>query len=323
MMSGPRCWCGGDRLAPFGAHYLSCEDCETLVAAEPPAGDVTRVGDDEGGFYGRSYFFERQAELGHPDIESRARSDLGDRCLHWLRAALKYRRPPGRALELGCSHGGFVALLDAAGFDAAGLELSPWMVDYARRTSGVAVLRGPLEDENLEPGCFDLIAAMDVLEHLPDPAATLGRAIDLLEDDGVLLIQTPCRPAGRSHRQLVAAGDPFLDMLLPGEHLHLFTVDGMRRQLHRLGAPHVVFEPPRFEYDMFFAASPKPLNPRGDEELDEAQCAAPAGRRLLAMLDLRRQLDERTEAYLVADRDRVGRQEQIDELHRLLEKQQG
>ncbi len=321
MAPESRCWCGSDRLTPFGEHYLSCEDCDTLIAAEPPAGDVTRVGDDERGFYGRGYFFERQEELDHPDVETRARNDLAERCLTWLRTALGYRRPPGRTLELGCSHGGFVALLEAAGFDAAGLELSPWMVGYARRTAGVTVLQGPLEDQDLEPRSFDLIAAMDVIEHLPDPAATIGLAVDLLKEDGVLLIQTPSRPAGKSHRQLVAAGDRFLDMLLPGEHLHLFSEDGVRRLLHRLGAPHVVFEPPLFEYDMYFAASPAPLRPDDAEDLHVHLCASPAGCRLLAMLDLRQQLDQRTRAYLVADRDRVGRQAQIEELHRLLNRE--
>ena len=315
-----RCWCGGGRLTPFGEHYLSCEDCDSLVAAEPPAGDVTRVGDDERGFYGRGYFFEHQVELGHPDVETRAQSDLIERCLHWLRTALRYRRSPGRALELGCSHGGFVGLLGAAGFDATGLELSSWMVDYARRASGIAGLQGPLEDQALEPRSFDLIAAMDVLEHLPDPAATIGLAVSLLREDGVLLLQTPCRPAGKSHRQLVATGDRFLDMLLPGEHLHLFSEDGVRRLLRRLGAAHVAFEAPLFEYDMFLAGSPSPLRPGSEAGLREHLCSSPAGRRLLAMLDLRQQLDERTRAYLVADRDRIGRQAQIEELHRLLER---
>ncbi len=38
---------------------------------------------------------------------------------------------------------------------------------------------------------FDLIMMMSIIEHVPDPGAVLGRAADLLSENGALLIKTP------------------------------------------------------------------------------------------------------------------------------------
>lgn len=314
-----RCWCGGEDLSPFGEHYLSCADCETLIAARFPEVDPTRVRDEERDFYGRRYWFEHQRDLDQPDLVERSVGDLGERCLHWLRAALKYRLPSGRTLEIGCSHGGFVALLRQAGFEAMGLELSPWVIDFARRTFAVAVARGPLEDQDFEPGSFDLIVALDVLEHLPDPAATLGRAVELLTEDGLLLVQTPCRPAGRSHRQLAADGDRFLEMMLPDEHLYLFSREGVSELCRRLGDPHLRFEPAIFgHYDMFFVAGRRPFRANPEEAVREVLSAIPERRPLQALLDLYWRSSEQAAAYAEADADRRARQDQIEDLQRLL-----
>ena len=77
-------------------------------------------------FYGSHYWYEHQVnELGLPDITVRSRSDLPERCVCWLRAVMKYHLPPAHVLELGSSHGGFVAMLRVAGYEAMGLETQP------------------------------------------------------------------------------------------------------------------------------------------------------------------------------------------------------
>ncbi|MGQ9532551.1 MAG: class I SAM-dependent methyltransferase, partial [Desulfotomaculales bacterium] len=118
----------------------------------------------------------------------RARTDLPERCLYWLRTLLKYKLPPGRVLELGCGHGGFVALLRWAGFEAIGLELSPWVVGFARQTFGIPTLLGPVENQVIEPSSLEAIVLMDVLEHLPNPLSTLRHCLELLKQDGIFVI---------------------------------------------------------------------------------------------------------------------------------------
>ena len=232
-MSEPiACWCGNADLVPFSPGYARCPVCETLVSAEMPVADIAHVVDEDRDFYGREYWFSyQQKHLGHPTIMDRARSDLPERCLYWLQALLKYRRPPARVLELGSSHGGFVAMLRWAGFDATGLEISPWVVDFARETFDVPVLTGPIEDQSIEPASLDVIALMDVLEHLRDPAATMRQCLRLLKPDGILLIQTPCYPEGSTYEEMAARSEQPFEILQPGEHLYLFSRRSIRKFL--------------------------------------------------------------------------------------------
>ena len=121
-----RCWCGNTTLEPFSTAYLHCSLCQTLVSQAWQEQDVTHVVDDAHDFYGKNYWFTHQeGDLGLPNIITRARIDLPERCLYWLRTLLKYKLPPAKVLELGSAHGGFVALLQWAGFEAMGSEVSP------------------------------------------------------------------------------------------------------------------------------------------------------------------------------------------------------
>jgi SAM-dependent methyltransferase len=199
-----------------------------------------------------------------------------------------------------------------AGFDATGLELSPWVVDFSRETFGIPVLAGPVERQSLDPGSLDAIVLMDVLEHLRDPLATLRHCLGLLREDGVLLIQTPCYPEGRSHETMMAAEDRFLECLQPQEHLYLFTPRSLREFFRRLGANHVTFEPPVFpEYDMFPVVSRRPLRPHAAEAVERALIATPGGRLVQALIDLGAERDALGRRYLEAEQDRAARLEAL------------
>ena len=282
------CWCGNGDLVDFDADYLRCARCETLVLRVMPGGDVTAVGPDEAGLYGKEYWFNHQEnDVGFPNIIHRSRADLPERCVHWLRAVLKYKLPPAKTLELGAAHGGFVATLRLAGFDSTGLELSPWIADYARHTFDVPMLQGPVERQPLAPGSLDLVAMMDVIEHLPDPIGTLGACAKLLKPDGVLLVQTPEYPQGASLAQLRASGATFVQHLRPQEHLHLFSRRSAAELMGRVGLGHVTFEPAMFaQYDQFFAASRAAPAANGEGQIRPALMATPNGRLAGALLDL-------------------------------------
>ncbi|MGC8947205.1 MAG: methyltransferase domain-containing protein, partial [Anaerolineae bacterium] len=316
-----KCWCGNTELVPFSPEYWRCPVCESLVTSRTPAQSATpRVLDDNHDFYGRDYWFSYQEkDLGFPNIMVRSRTDLPERCLYWLRTVLKYKLPPASVLELGSAHGGFVAMLRWAGFEATGLELSPWVVEFARQHFGVPMLLGAIEDQQVEPGSLDMIALMDVLEHLPDPVGTIQHCLNLLKPDGVMIIQTPCYPEGKSYEEMVAEGNRFLELLKADEHLYLFSRQSIREFFHRLGAEHLAFEPAIFaHYDMFLVVSRVPLAAYLPDGIAKALSATPNGRMIQALLDLDDQYRSLQSRYAELEADRAARLENLQRLERLL-----
>jgi SAM-dependent methyltransferase len=272
-----KCWCGNASLEPFSPGYRVCRACGTLVssAAHDP------------GLYRDEYWLRRQAERGLPGFAERARLDLPERCTDWLRHLLGRRLPPGRVLEVGCAHGGYVALLGWAGFLAVGNELDEAVCALARATFGVDVRAGPVETLDFEAGSFDVIVLNDVIEHLPDPLATLRACGALLSRGGFLVVQTPEYKEHLSHDELRRAGDLFLKHMdgMEAEHLYLFSRRAAGILFARLGLPILAFSTPVYSYDMHFTASRDPLPAVAEKDSAASLQRAPLGRLVLALLD--------------------------------------
>lgn len=314
------CWCGNTELLTFSSDYSKCSSCGTLVSLKGLAPEKLQVLDDETDFYGKKYWLDHQSQdLEFPDIHARSRNDLTERNLHWLKTLIKYCLPPAKTLELGCSHGSFVALLNQAGYDASGVEMSPWVVDFGQKTFGVPISVGPIEALDIAPGSLDVIALMDVLEHLPEPVATMAHCLKLLKSDGLLLIQVPQFKEGMNYTTLVETKDAFLEQLKADEHLYLFSDDSVSRLFQQLGAEYIQFEPAIFgHYDMFFAVSRKPLKANTPEQIESALLSTPNGRLTLALLDLRERELDLMRKLQESETDRFMRWEQIITLTAML-----
>jgi 2-polyprenyl-3-methyl-5-hydroxy-6-metoxy-1,4-benzoquinol methylase len=326
-----QCWCGNSLFSNFSDDYYLCAACGTLVLKYWPDNTLAQV-KDEGELYSRDYYLRHLVEdYGFPDLPTRTRDDLGERNTYWLRTLLKYRLPPGKSLELGCAHGGFVALMQQCGFDANGLELSPWLVEYAQTTFDVPMLKGTLEEQSLPENSLDVIALMDVLEHLPDPLDTMSKALSLLKPNGLLLIQTPRYRESVSYDELEANQDRFLIHFKPLEHLFLFSERAVHELFRRLDAVHLLFEPPIFDYDMFFLVSRQPFEAVSRERRDAELQSIPRGRIMLGLLDLyermemfQKESDARLQAIEYLKQESAQRLEVINKLSQsLVGKQQG
>lgn len=272
------CWCGHASAERFSSEYDVCRACGTLVSNSPFSDKI----------YEKDYWTDRQTEHhGLPNIVERSRLDLPERCTQWLRRLLTLRLPPGRILEIGCAHGAYVALLGWSGFDAIGTEMSPWVAHFAEDTFGVRVLTGEVEDQKLEPGTFDVIILNDVIEHLPDPAATLEHCSRLLTPNGFFLIQTPEYKEHLSYRDLKDTDDLFLKHMEGNneEHLFLFSRRAVGLLFSRLGFSWLDFSNPVYSYDMFFAASRAPISVVNESKSSQALLSNPIGRLVQALLD--------------------------------------
>jgi SAM-dependent methyltransferase len=96
----------------------------------------------------------------------------------------EYRR--GRVLDVGCYTGGLLASLDA-GFDKFGIEPSASAAAAAER-NGVKVLGAEMKD--LRNQTFDVICAVDVIEHVEDPLRMLAEMAGALRPGGAILVST-------------------------------------------------------------------------------------------------------------------------------------
>ena len=312
------CWCGNEDLVPFSPGYLRCAECETLISTR-----ACLAGGEPSPYW--DYYVKRLVEgRGYPTLKERTRTDLSERCLHWLRTALKYAPPPGRALELGSAHGGFVALLRWAGYDATGLELTSELAEYARKTFEIPVLTGPVEGQVIPCESVRLLAMMDVIEHLADPGATLRHCLNLIEPGGILLLQSPRYKEGSSLEQMRAASDPFLMHLEPEQHLFLFSESAMRKFLERLGFLYVEFQPAIFaHYDLFLVAGRRPLVTHAASQIDEVLARSPQARMVQALLDTDDRVRGVVRQLMESEADRAARLRVIEEQGRRLGEVEG
>lgn len=284
-------------------------DCGSLFLAKQHAPEYFEVSSSDSGFYSKEYWFDHlPGDYGQPNIVDRARADLPERALYWLSTVLRFQRPPGRMLELGCGPGAFVGILAQAGFEAEGLELSPAVCELTRKHFEVTVHCGPLEEQSLPAGGYCGVSAFDVLEHLPNPVQTIERAVELLAPDGWLLLQTPgFRDPEGGYDAMVAASDHFLDHLKPEEHLYLYSEKALRMLLERVGLPHVEFMPALYDYDMYAIASREPLVEINPDEVAQSLLGSPSQRMTLALLDLAKEKESLRQRWQTAEDDRKQR----------------
>jgi SAM-dependent methyltransferase len=262
-------------------------DCETLCSAHlPDAPELVAEGGEPD--LHRPDSFGRFAEKrDFPRVEEMARRELAERSPYWLLALLRRKSSPGRVLEVGCGHGGFVALLRAAGFDATGLEPSPGLAEDARRRFDIPVLAGTLESQQIAPGSLDAVVLMDAMERFRNPVERVRNCLALLKSDGIFLIQTPRYREALPFRTMQRMADPFLQHLKHERNLYLFSQSSIELFFRRLGVAHVEFEPDMFcHHNMLLAAGRTALASFSDEQIATVLTARPSRRMALALIDI-------------------------------------
>ena len=156
-----------------------------------------------------------------PDGEFRPLHDLNPVRLDYIdgRAGLAGRR----VADVGCGGGLLAEGMARRGARVLGIDLSSQAVAVAKLhalQTGVAVDYREMAAEALasaEPGAFDLVTCLEMLEHVPDPAAVVAATARLVRPGGDVVFSTINRNA-RSFA-LAIVGAEYLMRLLPmGTH---------------------------------------------------------------------------------------------------------
>ena len=95
---------------------------------------------------------------------------------------------PARIADLGCGTGTLSLLLAEEGHTVDGVDFSPEMVRRAVAKAGPRFVVGDAAAPPLGAGRYDVVLCRHVLWVLPDPAAALGRWVDLLAPGGRLVL---------------------------------------------------------------------------------------------------------------------------------------
>ncbi|NIK53343.1 bifunctional 2-polyprenyl-6-hydroxyphenol methylase/3-demethylubiquinol 3-O-methyltransferase UbiG [Xanthomonas arboricola] len=128
-----------------------------------------------------------------------------------------------RVLDVGCGGGLLSESMARLGAQVTAIDLAPELVKVARLhslESGVQVDYRVQSVEDLaaeQPGSFDAVTCMEMLEHVPDPAAIIRACASLLKPGGKLFLSTLNRtPAAFA---LAVVGAEYIARLLPrGTH---------------------------------------------------------------------------------------------------------
>jgi 2-polyprenyl-6-hydroxyphenyl methylase/3-demethylubiquinone-9 3-methyltransferase len=101
-----------------------------------------------------------------------------------------------RVLDVGCGGGILSEAMARSGARVLGIDLSQAVLDVAELhalEAKLAVEYQAIAAEELaaaNPGSFDLVTCMEMLEHVPDPAATLAALATLVKPGGNVIVST-------------------------------------------------------------------------------------------------------------------------------------
>lgn len=173
--------------------FLRCNSCELIFTETMTAGDEEFYSQHEVYRYSSSYdarsqklFFQRTS---------------------FFKKELKQLRAGGSLLDVGCGYGGLVSYASDLGLNASGIDFNAQQIEIGRSVFQLTENQlyyantNTLQEMINKNIKFDCICLFEVLEHVDDPKHLIQQAVDLLEDDGTILISCPnedrFQPTGR------------------------------------------------------------------------------------------------------------------------------
>ena len=180
-------------------------------------------------YYAKGYFTGRTNRAGYANyIDDSAVIKRNAR--KYLELILKHKLMGRRLLDIGCATGVFLAEAKTSGFKPFGIDASSYAVTQAQKVFNSQVKLGILSTVKFPPRSFDLITMFDVFEHLHDPIQDLDRCHRLLENNGLLVINT-----GNTNSFLAKLEGHNWHFFIPPQHLYFYSTANLKALLRAHG----------------------------------------------------------------------------------------
>lgn len=156
-----------------------------------------------------------------PDGDFRPLHEINPLRLDWIRQQVDLDN--SRALDVGCGGGILAESLAASGADVTGIDMAEGPLAVARLhqiESGTDVTYRQATAEELaaeQPGQYDLVACLEMLEHVPDPASVIAAVAELVRPGGDVFFSTINR-SPKSFLFAIVGAEYVLKLLPAGTH---------------------------------------------------------------------------------------------------------
>ncbi len=211
--------CDGDSFAALfkknDEPFVICNDCALVLINPRPSYDKIKQ------IYGNDY---------SRDYAKKAASKL-KRSLRRVRLITKNFVSSGRWLDVGCSAGFVVKVAQDNNFDAFGIDIEPWGINYGKTHLQLKNLTaGTIEEQAYPDKYFNVISLYDVIEHVPNLNVLVKELKRILATTGVIHIITP----DIGHRCVTK---PLADWkaIKPSEHLYYFNKATLNKLFNKHG----------------------------------------------------------------------------------------
>jgi 2-polyprenyl-6-hydroxyphenyl methylase/3-demethylubiquinone-9 3-methyltransferase len=168
---------------------------------------------------------QKFSELAHrwwdPTSEFRPLHEINPLRLEWINARVALAGK--KVIDIGCGGGILTESMARKGAKVTGIDLSERalkVADLHSLESGVEVRYQHIAAEDMaaqEPGQFDVVTCMEMLEHVPDPAAIVKAAATLVKPGGHLFFSTLNRNP-KAYLFAIVGAEYLLRMLPKGTH---------------------------------------------------------------------------------------------------------
>ena len=128
-----------------------------------------------------------------------------------------------RVIDVGCGGGLLTEGMAARGADVTGIDMGKTPLSVARlhqHESGLEIDYRQVTAEQVaseQPGSFDIVTCLEMLEHVPNPATTISACAALVKDDGRIFFSTINRNP-KAYLFAVIGAEYLLHMLPRGTH---------------------------------------------------------------------------------------------------------